>query len=130
MYRLLPELVVKPKNESEIIQLFKYAVDESKSVTFRASGTSLSGQSVTDGIVAEIAYNWQNIEVKEDGRSIILQPGVIGEHANDTLVKFERRIGPDPASLKAARIGGIIANNASGMTTGKLCNSYNTLKKY
>ena len=128
IYRMLPEFVVRPKNENDIQKLFKYAHNANKSITFRASGTSLSGQTVTNGIVAEIAYEWQRIEVKNNGNSILLEPGVIGEHANQKLRKFQRRIGPDPASIKAARIGGIVANNASGMTTGKLCNSYNTLK--
>jgi len=128
IYRLLPELVVRPKNDADIQQLFKYANDDNKSVTFRATGTSLSGQTVTNGIIAEIAYDWQNIEVKNNGKSILLEPGVIGEHANQRLQKYQRRLGPDPASMKAARIGGIVANNASGMTTGRPCNSYNTVK--
>ena len=127
IYRILPDVVVRPKDEKDIQNLFRYANDVNKSVTFRASGTSLSGQTVTDSIIAEIAYDWQNIEVKNNGKSILLEPGVIGEHANQRLRKFQRRIGPDPASMKAARIGGIVANNASGMTTGKPCNSYNTL---
>lgn len=128
IYRMLPEVVVRPKDENDIKKLFKYANDDNKSITFRASGTSLSGQTITDGIIAEIAYDWQNIIVKNNGKSILLEPGVIGEHANQKLRKYQRRIGPDPASIKAARIGGIVANNASGMTTGKSCNSYNTLK--
>ena len=128
IYRILPEVVVRPQNESDIQKLFKYANYANKSVTFRASGTSLSGQTVNDGIIAEIAYDWQNIEVKNKGKSVVLEPGVIGEHSNQILRKYQRRIGPDPASMKAARIGGIVANNASGMTTGKPCNSYNTLK--
>ncbi len=128
IYRMLPEIVVRPKDENDIQKLFKYANADNKSITFRASGTSLSGQTVTNGIVAEIAYDWQNITVKNDGQSILLEPGVIGEHANQKLRKYQRRIGPDPASIKAARIGGIVANNASGMTTGKPYNSYNTLK--
>ena len=128
IYRMLPDVVVRPKDENDIQKLFKYANNVNKSITFRASGTSLSGQTVTNGIVAEIAYDWQKIEVKNKGNSILLEPGVIGEHANQKIRKFQRRIGPDPASIKAARIGGIVANNASGMTTGKSCNSYNTLK--
>lgn len=128
IYRMLPDIVVRPKDENDIQELFKYAINANKSITFRASGTSLSGQTVTNGIIAEIAYDWQKIEVKNDGKSILLEPGVIGEHANQKLRKYQRRIGPDPASIKAARIGGIVANNASGMTTGKPCNSYNTLK--
>ncbi len=128
IYRMLPDVVVRPKDEDDIQKLFKYANEDNKSITFRASGTSLSGQTVTNGIVAEIAYDWQKIQLKNNGKSILLEPGVIGEHANQKLRKYRRRIGPDPASLKAARIGGIVANNASGMTTGKPCNSYNTLK--
>jgi len=128
IYSMLPEVVVQPKDDTDIRKLFKYANANNKSITFRASGTSLSGQTVTNGIIAEIAYDWQKIIVKNSGKSILLEPGVIGEHANQKLLKFQRRIGPDPASLKAARIGGIVANNASGMTTGKPCNSYNTLK--
>ncbi len=128
IYRLLPEFAVRPKNENDIKQLFKYAHKSNKSITFRASGTSLSGQTLTNGIIAEIAYNWNKIQVSNNGDSILLEPGVIGEHANQALKKYNRRIGPDPASMKAARIGGIIANNASGMTTGKPCNSYNTMK--
>jgi len=128
IYRIAPEFAVRPSNEKDIQQLFKYALDSNKYVTFRASGTSLSGQTVTDGIIVEIAYDWQKKEVKDNGSSILLEPGVIGEHANQALDSYQRRIGPDPASIKAARIGGIIANNASGMTTGRPCNSYNTLK--
>lgn len=128
IYRIIPEFAVRPKDENDIQKLFKYATDFKKSITFRASGTSLSGQTVTDGIIAEIAYDWKKIKIKNNGNSILLEPGVIGEHANQALKKYNKRIGPDPASIKAARIGGIIANNASGMTTGKPCNSYNTLK--
>ena len=125
---MLPEFVVRPKNEIDIQRLFKYARKNDKSVTFRASGTSLSGQTLTNGIIAEIAYSWNKIQVSNNGDSILLEPGVIGEHANQALKKYHKRIGPDPASMKAARIGGIIANNASGMATGKPCNSYNTMK--
>ncbi|MCJ7801219.1 MAG: FAD-binding oxidoreductase, partial [Candidatus Marinimicrobia bacterium] len=128
IYRMLPEFVVRPRDERDIQKLFDFAHSSNKSITFRASGTSLSGQTVTNGIIAEIAYDWQNIEVRDNGKSILLEPGVIGEHANQKLRIFQRRLGPDPASMKAARIGGIVANNASGMTTGTPCNSYNTLK--
>lgn len=79
IYRMLPDIVVRPKDENDIQELFKYAINANKSITFRASGTSLSGQTVTNGIIAEIAYDWQKIEVKNDGKSILLEPGVIGE---------------------------------------------------
>lgn len=128
IYRIMPEFAVRPENETDIVQLFKYANHCNKSITFRASGTSLSGQTLTNGIVAEIAYGWNKIQVISQGKSILVQPGVIGEHANQALKKYDMRIGPDPASIKAARIGGIVANNASGMITGKPCDSYHTMK--
>ena len=56
-----------------------------------------------------------------------LQPGIIGGHANRILAEFDRKIGPDPASIDSAKIGGILANNASGMCCGVEQNSYRTL---
>ena len=88
IYRMLPETVVRPKDYTDIRKLFKYANANNKSITFRASGTSLSGQTVTNGIIAEIAYDWQKSIVKNSGKSILLEPGVIGDHANQKLVKY------------------------------------------
>ena len=73
IYRILPEFAVRPKNENDVQQLFKYARRSNKSVTFRAGGTSLSGQTVTEGIIAEIAYDWQLVKVIDNGNSILLQ---------------------------------------------------------
>ena len=88
----------------------------------------MSGQTVTEGLIGEISNGWTGIDVLDDGMAIRLQPGVIGDHANQHLAKFNRKIGPDPASIRAARIGGIVANNASGMSSGVGFNSYYTLK--
>ena len=70
---------------------------------------------------------WQGYEVNADASEIRLQPGMIGEQANRYLAPFNRKIGPDPASINAAKIGGIAANNASGMCCGRAQNSYHTL---
>lgn len=128
IYRIVPEGIARPKNEKEVVSLFGYAQKEKTSVTFRAAGTSLSGQSVTNGIIAETVRDWKSIEVINNGREIRLEPGVIGEVANRVLSPYNVKIGPDPASIKAAMIGGIISNNASGMCCGTEQNSYQTLK--
>jgi hypothetical protein len=54
-------------------------------------------------------------------------PGIIGAEVNRRLAPLGRKIGPDPASINAAKIGGIAANNSSGMCCGTAQNSYNTL---
>jgi D-lactate dehydrogenase len=96
-------------------------------VTFRAAGTSLSGQAVSDSVLIVAGDNWHGHEVLDEGRRIRLQPGVIGREANSWLKPFGKKIGPDPASINAAMIGGIAANNASGMCCGTSQNSYRTV---
>ena len=96
-------------------------------MTFRAAGTSLSGQAISDSVLVMLGDGWRNVTVAADARSITLQPGVIGAVANRRLAPFGRKIGPDPASIDAAMIGGIAANNASGMCCGTAQNSYHTL---
>ncbi len=128
IYRLIPQVVVKPQTESEIIELLKHAREIGTGITFRAGGTSLSGQSVGEGIIAEILNGWTGFKIIDKGAAIKMQPGVIGDHANRYLAPYGRKIGPDPASIKAARMGGIVSNNASGMNSGIGLNSYYTLR--
>ncbi len=128
MYRLVPQAVVRPGNEQDVRSLLAHANDTVTPITFRTGGTSLSGQSVTEGIMAEVVRGWQDYEVFDQGNSIKLQPGVIGTRANIYLSPYQKRIGPDPASINAARIGGIISNNSSGMVCGVKNNAYHTMK--
>jgi D-lactate dehydrogenase len=96
-------------------------------VTFRAAGTSLSGQAITDSVLIILSTAWQGISILDNGDKICLQPGVIGASANKALSPFQRKIGPDPASINSCKIGGIAANNSSGMCCGVKDNSYHTL---
>ena len=127
-YRLIPKLVVKLETENEVIHLLEALAPHGIPVTFRAAGTSLSGQSVTDSVLGLLAWGWKDCRIEDEGRTIVLQPGVIGGHANRMLAAHGRKIGPDPASIHSAMIGGIAANNASGMCCGTDQNSYRTLK--
>ncbi|MGB5867437.1 MAG: FAD-binding and (Fe-S)-binding domain-containing protein [Arcobacteraceae bacterium] len=127
-YRLVPRIVIKAINEDEVSLILKYANAQNLPVVFRAAGTSLSGQAITDSILVVCAFGWRNIEVLNDAKQIKLQPGVVGAQANVALKFFGKKIGPDPASINSAQIGGIAANNASGMCCGIDQNSYKTLQ--
>lgn len=127
-YNLRPRAVVLPVSEEEVVRLFQLARLQNIPVVFRTGGTSLSGQSVTDGILVDLSRYWRNVVVENDGASIRVQPGVIGAVANTYLKKYGRKIGPDPASINSAMMGGIISNNASGMCCGVSDNSYHTIK--
>jgi D-lactate dehydrogenase len=111
----------------EVRRLFTYARAQGRHLTFRAAGTSLSGQAVGDDIVVEVGAAWRGIRVLDGGARVWAQPGAIGGHVNRLLAQHRRRIGPDPASIDAATVGGILVNNASGMCCGVAQNSYHTL---
>lgn len=127
LYRLIPELIVQPVNEQEIIDLFAYSKQTNIPIVFRAAGTSLSGQAITDGILVEVTKHWQDYTFEAEKNRIQLEPGIIGGHVNRYLAPFGQKIGPDPASINACMIGGIIANNASGMCCGVVDNAYHTM---
>ncbi|MDB6145502.1 MAG: FAD/FMN-dependent dehydrogenase [Pseudomonas sp.] len=126
-YRLIPKLVIRVESEDEVVALLKLAQAEKVPVTFRAAGTSLSGQAISDSVLLVLGDNWNGREIRGQGTQIRLQPGVIGAQANAWLAPFGRKIGPDPASINACKIGGIVANNSSGMCCGTAQNSYYTL---
>ncbi|MFY9955323.1 FAD-binding and (Fe-S)-binding domain-containing protein, partial [Bradyrhizobium sp.] len=127
-YRLIPRIVVTVESEAELIGVMAACAEVRAPVTFRAAGTSLSGQAITDSVLIMLGDGWQGSTISDDGRLVALQPGIIGAEANRRLAPFARKIGPDPASIGAAMIGGIAANNASGMCCGTAQNSYQTLQ--
>ncbi|QUE30638.1 FAD-binding and (Fe-S)-binding domain-containing protein [Francisella philomiragia] len=128
LYRMVPKLVLIVKKEQEVIQIIKLANQYNIKLTFRAAGTSLSGQAVTDEVLVVLASDaWLDYQIIDDGQKMKLEPSIIGENANKYLKIYNRKIGPDPGSINSAKIGGIIANNASGMCCGTAKNSYATL---
>jgi D-lactate dehydrogenase len=126
-YRLVPRVVVIVDRLDELCAVLDVARRQHAPLTFRAAGTSLSGQAITDSILVLLGDGWKRIEMLDAGAAIRLGPGVVGGDANRVLAAHGRKIGPDPASIDAAQIAGIAANNASGMCCGTRDNSYHTL---
>lgn len=126
-YRLIPKMVVRLKDLDEVIFTIQACDQLNIPCTFRAAGTSLSGQAVSDSVLITLTDDWREHQIHDDGHKITLQPGVIGADANKYLASFGRKIGPDPASINTCKIGGIAANNASGMCCGTAQNSYRTV---
>lgn len=127
-YRLIPRAVVQPLNTDEVRELFRFSHEHGVPLVFRAGGTSLSGQSITDGVLVDISRYWRLVRVEENGKAIRVQPGVVGQKANETLRLYRAKIGPDPASINSCQLGGILSNNASGMCCGVAQNAYHTLR--
>ena len=127
-YRLIPKIVVLANNANEVQFLIKEAYALNLAMTFRGGGTSLSGQALSDSILIMTSRDFTKFSLSKDKSYIALEPALTGEQVNNILKFHGKKIGPDPASINAAMIGGIAANNASGMCCGIEQNSYQTLK--
>ena len=127
-YYLLPKAVIQPDSITDIQTIFAFSHTHLVPLTFRAGGTSLSGQSLSDGILVDISKHWKKIVPLDNGELVSVQPAAIGAHVNAKLKTFAKKMGPDPASISAAMMGGILSNNSSGMCCGVTHNSYHTLQ--
>jgi D-lactate dehydrogenase len=125
---LTPQVVVEPTDVDEVAALFRVVTDRGLHLTFRSGGTSLSGQAVTDGILLDTRRHFRGVEVLDGGARVRVQPGAVVRHVNNLLRRHGRRLGPDPASESACTLGGVIANNSSGMACGTAQNAYATLE--
>ena len=121
-YRMTPQVVLRAANEEEVSKVLELASRMGLPVTFRAAGTSLSGQAITDSILLVAGKNWEKWEYHPD-TTVTLQPGIVGAKVNQHLAPYGRHFGPDPASIGSCMVGGIVANNASGMSCGTHANS-------
>ncbi|MEI2779615.1 MAG: FAD-binding and (Fe-S)-binding domain-containing protein [Tetrasphaera sp.] len=126
-YLLEPAAVVVARGAQDVAAAVAVAAAAGRSVTFRSGGTSLSGQAVTDGLLIDTRRCFREIEVLDNGARVRCQPGATVRAVNTRLRPYGRLLGPDPASEIACTIGGVVANNSSGMTCGTTANTYRTL---
>lgn len=127
LYRLIPRKVEVVKNEEDVKRVLAEARKSREPLTFKAGGTSLSGQTVTDSVLVEISPDFGKPRISADGHFATFPCSMTGGEANRMLKRYGRRLGPNPVSIEAARIGGIVANNASGVGFGGLYDSYHTI---
>ena len=122
-YRQIPKVVVRSEGEEQMAKIIRACNQFHLPFTFRAAGTSLSGQSVSDSVLIVAGKHWERYEIGPDQETIRLQPGIVGARVNELLKPYGRVFPPDPASIGSAMVGGIVINNASGMNCGVHANS-------
>jgi D-lactate dehydrogenase len=127
-YLLTPQAVVVARDESAVSRVMAACTAEGLPMTFRSGGTSLSGQAGSDGVLLDVRQGFRGIDVLDEGARVRVAPGTTVRAVNSALRGYRRMLGPDPASEAACTIGGIIANNSSGMSCGISANAYNTLE--
>ncbi|GAA1832592.1 FAD-binding and (Fe-S)-binding domain-containing protein [Pseudonocardia ailaonensis] len=127
-FHLLPAAIAVPRGAAEVGALLLESRRVGVPLTFRSGGTSLSGQGVTDQLLVDTRKHFREIEILDDGLRVRVEPGVTVRQLNARLARYGRRFGPDPASEAACTVGGVLANNSSGMACGTVENSYRTLE--
>src|SRR3954452_9204955 len=126
--RMLPKADVMARDPNDVARVFAYSRASKVPLTFRAGGTSLNGQSQSDGILVDVRRHWTGVEVLDDGARARIKPGTVLGHANRVLWPHGRKLGPDPASTDIACIGGVLSNNSGGMRCGIVADSYSTVQ--
>ena len=104
VYRLIPKIVIKVSNAEEMSRIIKVADALKIAITFRAAGTSLSGQAVSDSVLLVMSGGWGKCVISDNGDTISLEPAILGAEANAYLKPYDRKIGPDPASINHATV--------------------------
>ena len=127
-YLLVPDAVLSPTDAAGVARVFEAVRAAGRTLTFRSGGTSLSGQGVSGDILVDTRSGFRDIRVENDGASVRVGPGATVRQVNTRLVRHGRKLGPDPASEIACTIGGVVANNSSGMACGIVENSYRTVE--
>ena len=127
-YQLVPKAVVTPRSAQEVAAVLAATGRHGVPVTFRSGGTSLSGQAGSSGVLLDTRQHFRTIEILDGGAQVRTGPGATVRAVNSRLARFKRKLGPDPASEIACTIGGVIANNSSGMSCGITDNAYQTLQ--
>ncbi len=127
-FLLIPDAVARVGTADELVAVLAEARRLKRPVTFRSGGTSLSGQGVTDGVLVDIRRGFNRMDIRLDGLEVAVEPGVGLRVVNGRLMRLGRQLGPDPASEVACTIGGVVANNSSGMACGTAENTYKTLR--
>jgi D-lactate dehydrogenase len=128
-YRYIPQAVVVAQNTDDVAKTLRFCRETGRPAVFRAGGTSLNGQSQTDGILIDVRKHFGGgVTVGQNGSTFTGEAGMILAHANAHLARFGRKIGPDPASGHACTLGGVMANNSGGMRCTVTRDAYNTVK--
>ncbi len=117
-----------PSSVADVAEVMRACSRLGVPLTFRGGGTSLSGQALSDSVLVDTRNAFRGVEVLDDGRRVRVEPGVTVRAVNTLLSRHGYRLGPDPASEIACTLGGVIANNSSGMQCGTELNTYNTLE--
>ncbi|HQR28153.1 MAG TPA: FAD-binding oxidoreductase, partial [Nocardioides sp.] len=115
LYRVVPDLVVRPRHRDELVAVLEVARGAGLPVTMRGAGTSIAGNAVGPGLVVDCARHLdQVLSLDPERRRAVVQPGVVHATLQREAARHGLRFGPDPSTHTRCTVGGMIGNNACG----------------
>lgn len=116
VYQEKPMAVALPSNVKDIKLLIDFANRRHTTIIPRAAGTSLAGQVVGNGIVADVSKHFTAIkEINIQEKWVRVEPGVIRDDLNFKLRPYGLMFGPETSTASRAMIGGMVGNNSCGL---------------
>jgi len=112
-----PDVVVWPDTAEQVSEVVRYANNRKLPVVPRGAGSSLSGNVVPmyKGIVLSFRRMNRLIRILPKDLQVVVQPGVVYDEMNAQLQSHNLFFPPNPGSSSVCTIGGMVANNSSGM---------------
>jgi glycolate oxidase len=116
-----PQVIVFPRSTEEVVAVVKYAAENGCNLIPRGAGTGETGGCIPiqGGIVLDMSTWDEVVEIDAANMQVIARPGVVHANLNATLAPYNLFFPPDPGSSKMCTLGGMIANNASGLRAVK-----------
>jgi FAD/FMN-containing dehydrogenase/Fe-S oxidoreductase len=115
-YRELPLAVTLPGNKEDIKKIIEFARANNSSVIPRGAGTSLAGQVVGAGIIADVSkYLTKILDFNPAEKWVVVEPGVILAELNQFLSAYGLQFGPETSTANRCCMGGMLGNNSCGL---------------
>ncbi len=115
IYQILPACVVAPREAADIAAVVEYAGRRSIPFVARGAGSGVAGEALCSGIVFDMTrYMNKVVGARDDGTTVLCEPGVVLDDLNRLVAGYRRKIGPDPSTSNRATVGGCLANNSTG----------------
>ncbi|MDI9479605.1 MAG: FAD-binding oxidoreductase [Syntrophomonadaceae bacterium] len=116
-----PVAVVLPKSTEDVQKVMRYAYENRINVIPRGAGTGETGGciAISGGIVLDLSSWDEIVEIDAANMQVIVRPGIVHARLNEQLAKFNLFFPPDPGSSQMCTVGGMVANNASGLRAVK-----------
>ena len=124
IYRIVPAMVVEPKNEKDVLSTLQFARNEGLSIVSRSGGSDLSGASIGPGIILNFKKHLN--QVVTIGEETIVQPGMVLDHFVKQISEHKLMLPAVPSSSAICALGGNVGTRSTGPRTAK----YGTLDEF